>query len=60
MTFDFEIALPGMFPTFEINLPVVINPSNTECPTIDLIDGGNSGNDSQFTPINGFLDGGGA
>ena len=59
MTFDFDIALPSMFPTFEVNLPILINASDVECPIITEIDGGNSGNDTQFTPFNGNLDGGG-
>lgn len=58
--FDFEIQLPGLIPTFDVNLPILINASEVECPIITEIDGGNSGNDSQFTPINGNLDGGGA
>lgn len=30
------------------------------CPTIDQIDGGDSGDDTQFSVVNGVLDGGGA
>lgn len=58
MIFDFEISIPNPNPTFEISLPVNIIPGEGTCPVITEIDGGNSGNDSQFTSINGNLDGG--
>ncbi|HMT30415.1 MAG TPA: hypothetical protein PKD91_14165 [Bacteroidia bacterium] len=46
--------------TAEAQLQVNITAEEGTCPIITEIDGGNSGNDSQFGPINGNLDGGGA
>jgi hypothetical protein len=61
MILEFEISVPNPNPTFEIGLPVNIVPGEGgSCPIITEIDGGNSGSDAQFTPINGNLDGGGA
>ncbi len=67
--FDFEIAVPGLIPLVEIILPVA-NPTfeielpikfgADACPLIFSIDGGNSGDDSQYQPVNGYLNGGNA
>jgi hypothetical protein len=60
MSWELEITLGAMAVDFDISLDVNIEVGAGECPLITEIDGGNSGNDSQFTPINGNLDGGGA
>jgi len=57
MIYDFDISLQTVVPTFDVILPIQIS-SDVEIPIITDIDGGDSGPDDQFTPINGLLDGG--
>jgi hypothetical protein len=44
----------------EVEIAFCADTSDSECPTIDEIDGGDSTDDSQFDIINGFLNGGDA
>lgn len=44
----------------EASLQVNFSSSGGVCPIISEIDGGDAGDNSQFQPINGNLDGGGA
>jgi hypothetical protein len=46
--------------TAEASLQLNVYAEGGAVPVITEIDGGDSGNDSQFTPINGVLDGGGS
>lgn len=36
----------------------ILSATTAGCPTITVIDGGDTGSDSQFTGTNGYLDGG--
>ena len=44
----------------EAELQLNITAMDGDCPLITEIDGGDSGDDAQFQPINGNLDGGDA
>jgi len=57
--FESEAILNTIY-TSEAQLEINIYAEGGEIPVITEIDGGNSGSDDQFTPINGLLEGGGA